>query len=184
MTANDHPFSQLTVRKATLHDKQKIYQLYLAVSRLEGGIARTQKEVTEDWVLNCLLKGLSGGFVLVIDHPEKPEELIATLHTYSTGLQAFSHVLGDLTIGVHPDFQGQGVGRRIFERLLRQIEEERPDILRVELIVRESNKKAIRFYEQIGFTQEGRLERRIHNTEGRLEADIPMAWFNSYYQEC
>jgi ribosomal protein S18 acetylase RimI-like enzyme len=46
----------------------------------------------------------------------------------------------------------------------------------VELIARESNAKAIAFYQSLGFVIEGRFERRIRNPDGSLEADIPMAW--------
>ncbi|MEZ5557846.1 MAG: hypothetical protein R3E86_04785 [Pseudomonadales bacterium] len=49
-------------------------------------------------------------------------------------------------------------------------------VLRVELIARESNSRAIRFYETLGFVIEGRLQARIRNLDGSLEADIPMAW--------
>ena len=171
----------LTVRTASLLDKTKIFNLYQVVSALEGGIARTQTEITEDWVMNCLLKSLDNGIMLVVPHPEKPEELIAEIHTYSSGLKAFSHVFGDLTVVVHPGFQGSGVGRLVFEKLLAEVRQH-PEVLRVELIVRESNKRAIAFYEKIGFVQEGRLERRIHGVSGELEADIPMAWFNPEFR--
>jgi ribosomal protein S18 acetylase RimI-like enzyme len=40
--------------------------------------------------------------------------------------------------------------------------------LRVELITRESNKKAIKFYESIGFVIEGRFGKRIKNADGEV----------------
>jgi len=51
-----------------------------------------------------------------------------------------------------------------------------PHIIRVELIARESNQKAIRMYEAVGFKKEGRLEKRIRSVGSGFEADIPMAW--------
>jgi len=57
--------------------------------------------------------------------------------------------------------------------------EMRPDIQRVELISRESNRKAILFYESLGFRQEGEFVSRIRNVDGSLESDIPMAWTRS-----
>ena len=44
------------------------------------------------------------------------------------------------------------------------------------LIARESNEAAIRFYESLGFSVEGKMKSRIRNIDGTLEADIPMAW--------
>ncbi len=70
----------------------------------------------------------------------------------------------------------------LFKELLSLIENTELDILRVELIARESNKRAITFYESIGFVVEGRLENRIKNTDGTFEADIPMAWMNNNYK--
>lgn len=92
----------------------------------------------------------------------------------------FSHVLSDLTIAVDPEYQGRGLGNRLFQTLLDHITEERNDIIRVELIARESNTRALRLYRKLGFQAEGRLEMRIHSV-GRLEADIPMAWFNEKF---
>lgn len=46
----------------------------------------------------------------------------------------FNHVLSDLTIAVDPEYQGRGLGNRLFQTLLDHVTEERKDILRVELI--------------------------------------------------
>jgi ribosomal protein S18 acetylase RimI-like enzyme len=87
-----------------------------------------------------------------------------------------------LTIAVDPKHHGQGVGKRLFTELLDKIKKEHPETLRVELIARESNLKATKFYESLGFVREGRFERRLHNHEGAFEADIPMAWFNPEFK--
>ena len=42
-------------------------------------------------------------------------------------------------------------------------------------MVREGLAHAIRLYERLGFQQEGRFERRFRLSDGRYEADIPMA---------
>ena len=83
---------------------------------------------------------------------------------------------------VSNNFQGKGVGKSLLMKLLNTIETERKDILRVELIVRESNKKAILFYERLGFKIEGMFENRIDSRNGAFEADIPMAWMNKNYK--
>jgi ribosomal protein S18 acetylase RimI-like enzyme len=81
---------------------------------------------------------------------------------------------------VCPAFQGQGLGKMLFEQLIFLVESERNDILRIELIARESNQKAIGLYQRLGFVIEGRLEKRIY-ANGKFEADIPMVWFNQKY---
>ncbi|MDM7917826.1 MAG: GNAT family N-acetyltransferase [Methanosarcina sp.] len=68
----------------------------------------------------------------------------------------------------------KGIGKLLFRTLLEETESRNPEIIRVELIARESNKKAIEFYKKLGFNIEGRLENRICDKNGKLEADIPM----------
>lgn len=82
---------------------------------------------------------------------------------------------------VDPDFQHLSIGKLLFKSLLDKIKEELPDIFRVELLTRESNIRAIRFYEKLGFVKEGVLKNRIKLPDGTLEADLAMAWFNSNY---
>ncbi len=80
------------------------------------------------------------------------------------------------------DFQAKGTGKLLLIKLLNTIETEKIDILRVVLIARESNIKAIKFYNQFGFNIEGKLENRIDTKNGTFEADIPMAWMNKNYK--
>ena len=65
----------------------------------------------------------------------------------------------------------------MFDALLLEVREHRPNILRVELIVQESNPHARRLYESVGFRVEGRLIDGIMNTQtGLPETDLAMAW--------
>lgn len=164
------------VREVELSDLDKIVVLYRAVAARSGGIARQVDEVTEAYVQNFIERCHETGIILTIEDPSNPEALIAEVHTCSPGIRVFLHLFSDLTIAVHPDYQGKGIGSLLFQTLLQEIESKHPEILRVELIAKESNKKAIKFYKKFGFISEGRLEKRISGKTGELEADIPMAW--------
>ena len=122
----------------------------------------------------------NNGIEYVAEHAES-KTIIGEIHCYKLQPGVFAHILSELTIAVDPGFQQQGVGKRLFQTLLKEVEENRKDILRIELIARESNKKAIAFYQSLGFTIEGRLVNRIQSTSGGFEADIPMAWTNKMY---
>jgi ribosomal protein S18 acetylase RimI-like enzyme len=169
-------------RTAEPQDVSKIVQLYKAVARVEDGIARVEEEVTEEYVSNFLTKSFESGLIIVCEHPSDPQQLIGEVHAYRPGLKVFNHVLSDLTITVHPDFQGKKIGRTLFTIFLEEIGKNRPDIGRVELITRESNARAIALYQSLGFRIEGRLEMRIKNSEGVYEADIPMGWQNPNFE--
>jgi ribosomal protein S18 acetylase RimI-like enzyme len=165
-------------RFAKLSDEIKIYNLYKKVAKTPGGIAREDDEVTPVYVASNLQKSLENGVSLVIDNPDNAEDIIAEVHCYQLEPRVFNHVLSELTIVVHPGFQNLGLGKLLFIDLFKYVQANRIDILRIELIARESNKKAIDFYQKIGFVIEGRFEKRIDTKTGSFEADIPMAWFN------
>lgn len=169
-------------RTAQIEDLDRLIRLYRSVARTEGGIVRLEHEITDSYIRNFLEKSLATGLIIVGEHPDNPEELIAEIHAYKFGIQAFAHVLGDLTLVVHPEFQGKKIGRTILTIFLEEIGRNRPEIGRVELIARESNQKAIALYQSLGFLIEGRLEMRIKTTDQHYEADIPMGWQNPNFE--
>ena len=171
-----------TVRHATPADVSNIYTLYKKVAVTPFGIARSPEEVTHEYVEGFTRKAALSGIQLVIDNPAGATGIVAEIHCAQFEPKIFKHVLADLTIAVHPDFQGKGIGRMIFTHLLDLIKNDRPDILRVELISRETNLKAISFYESLGFKREGKLEKRIKGEANEFEADIPMGWINPNYK--
>jgi ribosomal protein S18 acetylase RimI-like enzyme len=170
------------IRTAEPEDLQKIKVLYQEVAKKEGGLARLPHEITDEYVESFLRKSLATGLIIVAESPDDPEKLVGEIHAYQPGIQVFNHVLSDLTIAVHPKFQGKKVGRTLFTIFLEEVTTTRTDIGRVELIARESNQKAIAFYQSLGFSIEGRLEMRIKTTDGNYEADIPMGWQNPNFE--
>lgn len=163
----------LQIRKPTPMDVPGILALYQSVAAIEGGLARTVSEITEGYVSHNLEQSAARGLCLIA---EVQGCIVAEIHAYRPVPSAFSHVLSELTLAVHPECQGQGVGRRLFQAFLDEVRDAQPDILRVELIARESNARALRLYESLGFRVEGRLEGRIRTSAGERVADIPMAW--------
>lgn len=170
------------IRTAAIEDLSRIKALYQEVARKGGAIARNEHEITEAYVENFVSKSIDAGLILVVEHPADPDILIGEIHAYRPGPAVFNHVYADLTVVVHPEFQGRKIGRTIFTIFLEEVGLNRPDIGRVELVVRESNVKAISFYQSLGFLIEGRLEMRIRRADGNYEADIPMAWQNPNFE--
>lgn len=160
-------------------DAYALLNLYHAIASHPGGFARAVHEVSPEHVEDVIGRALKGGLGMVAIDPEDRSKLIGFIVARKLGLQAFDHVLSELTIGVHPDYQRKGVGRRLFLDFLESVTDRRPDVFRVELIVRESNQRAISFYESLGFRQEGVFEKRIRRGDGSFEADVPMAWIKA-----
>ena len=166
--------AEIRYRRATPADVDALVAVYRAVGNAGGGLARTPDEVTSAYVRDFVADAASGGLEVMAVNPN--DEIVAEIHARPLGPRVFSHVLGDLTIAVHPSSQGRGIGRRLFAEFLRIVSGEMPHILRVELKARETNGKAITMYESLGFRTEGRLASRIRLPDGSLDADIPMAW--------
>lgn len=169
------------IRNAVEKDCSSIRQLYRNVARQGGGLARIESEITDDYVQHFFTKSTTTGLILVVEHPTQ-DELIGEIHAHRPGPAVFDHVLTNLTIAIHPDFQGKKVGRTLMTIFLEEIALHHPEIGKVELITRESNHRAIRFYQSLGFLIEGRLEMRIKSGDGAYEADIPMGWQNPNFE--
>src|SRR5688572_23021697 len=170
------------IRTAEPEDLQKIKTLYKAVAKSGDGLARKEDEITDDYVEGFLTKSLELGLIIVAEDPNNPEELVGEIHAFSPGINVFKHLYSSLTIAVHPEFQGKKIGRTLFTIFLEEIGMNRHNIGKVELITRESNEKAIAFYQSLGFKIEGRLEMRIKEKNGNYEADIPMGWQNPNFE--
>jgi len=169
-------------READISDIEAIHELYSKVAAQEGGLARLEHEITEDYVRNFVMRSIESGMIIVCEHPHDQTMLIAEIHAYRPQPKVFSHVLSDLTLAVHPEWQGRKIGKTLFSIFLQEVKTNKNDIGKVELITRESNTRAISLYQSLGFRIEGRLEMRIKTTAGAYEADIPMGWQNPSYE--
>jgi ribosomal protein S18 acetylase RimI-like enzyme len=170
------------IRTAEITDVPKIKKLYQAVARSGDGSARREHEVTDEYVETFVRKSIDHGLIVIAEHPTSPEEIIGEIHAYKPGIEVFNHLYSNLTIAVHPEYQGKKIGRTLFTIFLEEIGVNRPDIGKVELMTRESNARAIAFYQSLGFQIEGRFELRIKDKNGSYEADIPMGWQNPNFE--
>lgn len=166
------------IRKGTLEDIGNIKQLYQRVAAIPGGLARTEAEITDEYINELVTNGNNNGLILVVEYQGN---LIGVMSKYKLKPQVFSHVLASGSIVVDPQFQGKGIGSHLITTFLDEIKEHHADILRVELMARESN-PAIKLYEKMGFKKEGRFEKRVRSQNGGLEADIPLVWFNPNFR--
>jgi putative acetyltransferase len=160
-------------RKATKEDFDSIKKLYKATASQKNGIARTSEEITDDYISKVLFNSINNGLIMVADSENM---LVGAINAFFPEPICFSHVLSDITFVVHPDFQGKGIGKSLFNAFMQEIELNLPEVNRIELFVRNSNEKAQKLYESFGFQKEGILRQRIKNADGIIENDIIMGW--------
>lgn len=169
----------MKIRKAAKTDIPELIKLYKATAKIGDGIARTPKEVTKKYIEEIFNSAKKNGLQFVA---ELNGQLISEIHCCKKEPLCFKHTLGEMTFVVHPDFHGQGVGKKIFSQLLLEIEKKHPTIARVELTVRQNNPVALKLYKSLGFKIEGIMKNRILDSKGNLSDDTMMAWFNPSYR--
>ena len=162
------------IRKATSQDKKAIIELHRNVARISQGIARTEPEITEQYVDGLFRTIENQGLMLVA--VSAANQVVAEIHASKYGLQIFDHILTGLTIAVHPDYQGKGIGKMLFQSFLEEVQRTFPEVGRVELESRASNQKSIGLYHSLGFVQEGRMKNKTRNVDGSFEHSLLMAW--------
>lgn len=162
------------MRPATGADRDAIMALYRRVAGVPDGLARTPAEMTAGYIDGFMARAASDGVELVWQATDG--SLLGEIHASSPGIASLAHLLTDLTIAVDPQAQGQGVGRALFQGLLDHVLLHMPQISRVELFARASNRRARALYLSLGFVDEGVLRRRVNNARGEAEDDTIMGW--------
>src|SRR5436190_14177536 len=99
----------MDIRTTEFTDHEKLKELYKAVAVSGDGIARLENEITDDYISEFLQKSIQRGFSIVAENPADPNQLIGEIHAYSPGIEVFDHVYSEMTMLVHPQFQGKKI---------------------------------------------------------------------------
>jgi ribosomal protein S18 acetylase RimI-like enzyme len=175
----EKPKIEYVVRKGRASDRDNLKALYIKVASIPGGLVRSADEITDHYIEGTLNSALERGLIFVAEYQGT---LIGSVLKYKSNIKVLSHVLEDGSILVDPEYQGMGVGTKIYTTLLDEVKEHHPDVLRVELKVRVSN-PAIRLYERLGFKKEGEFKDLIRGANGNLESVLAMTWFNPNFKD-
>jgi len=170
---------EFEIKKAEIIHKSELLDLYRKVAGISDGIIRNETEINEEYISEFLTGSIDNGLILISSMDGK---IVGEIHAYTPSIFAFQHILTDLTIVVDPNHQGKGIGRKLFERFLNIVTSESTYIKRIELYTREHNERNVKFYESLGFINEGRQKDRIFISESEFETPLHMAWFNPNYK--
>jgi N-acetylglutamate synthase-like GNAT family acetyltransferase len=100
------------IRQADVADFREVESLYREVANKTVGLIRQEDEISYEYVEEFLTLSLKEDVSLVAANES------GEIHAYKTNVKAFSHVLNNLTIAVHPEYYSIGVGRAIFNELM------------------------------------------------------------------
>jgi ribosomal protein S18 acetylase RimI-like enzyme len=162
----------ITIRATKPADAPAILTVHQAAASNGGGLAREPDEMDLAGIEASLAKPLQDGVALIAWIDGRPA---GEIHASRYAPRQFAHNLTELTVAVHPDFQGRGVGAALFEALFVEAAAMSPPIERIELLCREGNAGAVRLYQRLGFVIEGRFIRRVRRKDGTVEDDLAMA---------
>lgn len=166
------PLSDVQIRDARPEDAHELAEAQRTIARIPGRLASTPAELHDAPFRERILKLNTndyGKFIVI----ESSGRIVGHALVEPLKLAVTSHVV-DLTIAVHEGFQGRGLGKRLLLHLI-EWARSNPKIERMELRVRSSNTSAIALYKKLGFTEEGRMVRRLKIGPGSYIDDLVMA---------
>jgi L-amino acid N-acyltransferase YncA len=164
------------IRKATINDVWRIYNLYKTVAIVNlGSLTQQEDEISLEYVSDTVRKGLARGLILVI---ENDGQIVSYLKAFTSEFRTLAHVLTNATMMIHPEWQGRDYGSKLINAYLQEISVNMSHILRFELLPHQSNQKAIQFYKRHGFMQESLAEKKIRTPKENFEAEVTLVWFN------
>jgi len=159
---------------ARVDDAAEIYSITRAWSALPGHLVTAPDEVSVDRIAADIPAIRNAGRIVVALDGDAVTGF-ALLRAME--LEAISHVYR-LTVAVRPGNVGRGIGSALLEALIAWASGT-PAVRKIELLVRATNRTAIRLYSKFGFQEEGRLKNRVRipGKEFAFVDDISMAWF-------
>lgn len=162
----------IVIRQARIEDAAKLLTAERETTQTPGLLVSRAHELTESAFKKKLAELSKTGRYIVA---EKDAQTVGHAFLDPMPLEAIAHVFR-LTIVVHPGFLSHGIGEALMRDLL-DWAVRTPRVEKIELLVRSTNRVAIRLYRRLGFTEEGRLRKRVRLPDGTFVDDIAMAWF-------
>lgn len=148
----------ITIRKARPQDALFLAETERLIAKEPGFLCSTPEELDPEQFKLTIekLQNEKQGVYLVAEEQEK---IAGHGYLLKLPLKNLSHV-AQLTIALHPTWQGKGVGMQLMEALINWAEKD-PSVEKIELNVRATNERAIRLYKKWGFRLEGFLTQRL-----------------------
>lgn len=165
----------MNIRKTLRSDRSEVARIYRTAWEGTEGIARRPHEITETYIFSLLNKEEDQIVSLVAENEEG--EIIGVIHAVKDGLEAHDHIISDLTIIIHPDWQRKGVAKALGFAFLNHITEKRQDVMRVEMAL-PTKITTVDAFKNEGFVEEGKIANRFRNPDGTFQDILLLAWIN------
>lgn len=165
--------ANVAIRVARASDAPVLCAAERETARVPGRLVSLPQELHDDAFARKIAEHAELGSYLVA---ERDGAVVGHAVLDFAGPQAALAHVRTLTIVVHPGCTGQGIGTALMNAL-RDWVRAHPQVVRVELRVRETNAAAIHLYKKFGFSEETRFRRRLKMQDGKYLDDIGMTYF-------
>lgn len=156
----------ITIRKARPQDAPLLAETEKIIAE-EPGFLCSNPEELDPKIFRQTIEQLGTGEQGVYFVAEEQEKIAGHGYLLKLPLKNLSHV-AQLTIALHPDWQGKGVGMLLMEALITWAEHD-PTLEKIELNVRATNIRALKLYKKWGFRLEGFLTRHLKTKSGYID---------------
>ncbi len=162
----------MRIRVATVDDARQIARGEWATAATPGMLVGRPGEIPEHAFRAKIsaLAPLGSYWVAEVD-----DVIVGHAFLDPMGMLGTAHVF-QLNIVVHPGHTDRGLGSTLMSTVLGWAQQS-PQVLKVELLVRASNARALHLYRKFGFVVEGCFSRRVRTADGAFIDDIAMCWF-------
>jgi len=168
MDARQPATPEITIRAAEPSDAQAISALTGRLGTVEGTLQVPDMPVASRLEFLQRIEPRDCRVVAVAGN-----EVVGSAGLHGVGPSLRRAHVRYLGIGIAPEWQGQGIGRLMMQRLL-DWADNWAGVLRVELMVHADNDRAQALYRNMGFVEEGRM-RAYAMKNGRFVDAIAMA---------
>ncbi len=151
----------IMIRSLMAKDADEIYQIRTmnGVQETILGIPCEKYEPFIEGARSLAMDKTSICLVAVVIPPEGSEKILGLLSLTINPKFRLRH-RGELAIMVHGDYQGQGIGSRLFAKAI-DIADNWLMLERLDLTVIAGNERALGLYKKFGFVEEGRIRKAV-----------------------
>lgn len=165
---------KIHLRNILFTDVNERHEFFVKLSMAQAGMVHTIDEIEihtheTDVQIHDFLRN-NRGLWLVAVSPQK--KIVGEIDITVKNLLRIKHN-GFLTIGILPEYQGQGLGTCLLEHAFSWAQAH--ELRRIELAVFASNTRAQALYEKFGFVVEGVRKNFLRHEDGSFEDDLMMA---------
>ena len=170
--------SNIIIRDASLSDILSIKNLYLDVAeKYPDNLLPMLSEITNDFVYNGLVAGITRGFAIVM---EKDGEVIGYIQGYSSSIIRERHIIKDTRVIIHSKYNSAGYAIKMMDAVQKKMMN-MTHIKALMFNVRGHNTASAKCLKFFGCYELYRSRESMLRCDGSFMEDIVYKWDNPYF---